>query len=246
MAVPHNTVSEFPKVATGGKKKKVGDLRSIMRRMSGKGSPPTSLNFHTGVRPHFPHSPGRALEEAFSHSFRRVCLYHQTCKPSLKNSGIQLPDFSQNQVQTRALTVTFQALANQAEEHLPTVVTEGRSSVRMHIEGMRADLEVLESGGGYGKGNKDELCKPPICSARPGFKFLHRYIAKRVAWLPTAEMTCERTGRQHLGQNVVHGHKCRWKRGILHLLRGTLLYGWRKWLLWKVSTVPPLHRLYLL
>lgn len=45
-------------------------------------------------------------------------------------------------------TVAFQALPHQAEQHLAAVITEGRSTVGMHVEGVWPDLEVFKRGGG--------------------------------------------------------------------------------------------------
>lgn len=44
--------------------------------------------------------------------------------------------------------IALEALAHEAEEHLPAVVTEGGSAVRVHSESMRSDLEILEGGRG--------------------------------------------------------------------------------------------------
>lgn len=46
----------------------------------------------------------------------------------------------------RSLTVTFEPLPDEPKQHLPTVVTEGRSSVRVHIERMRSNLEIFKGG----------------------------------------------------------------------------------------------------
>lgn len=43
-------------------------------------------------------------------------------------------------------TFTFESLSDQAPQHLPTVITEGRGLVGVHIQGMGPDLEVLDSG----------------------------------------------------------------------------------------------------
>jgi len=50
------------------------------------------------------------------------------------------------------LTFTLEALPDQAPQHLPTVVAEGRGLVGVHVEGMRADLEVLYRGQSWSRG----------------------------------------------------------------------------------------------
>lgn len=41
------------------------------------------------------------------------------------------------------LTVALEPLPDQAKEHLAAVVAEGRRPVRVHVERMRANLEVF-------------------------------------------------------------------------------------------------------
>lgn len=48
----------------------------------------------------------------------------------------------------RSLTVTFEPLSDQPKQHLSAVVAEGRSSVRVHIERVRPNLEIFKSGCG--------------------------------------------------------------------------------------------------
>lgn len=46
----------------------------------------------------------------------------------------------------RSLTVTFEPLSDEPKQHLSTVVAEGRSSVRVHIERVRPNLEIFKGG----------------------------------------------------------------------------------------------------
>lgn len=46
----------------------------------------------------------------------------------------------------RSLTVTFEALSDKPKQHLPTVVAEGRSSVRVHVERVGPNLEIFKGG----------------------------------------------------------------------------------------------------
>lgn len=51
-------------------------------------------------------------------------------------------------------TFTFEALADQAPQHLSTVVAEGGGLVGVDVEGMGSDLEVFNRRLGYGKEEK--------------------------------------------------------------------------------------------
>lgn len=44
------------------------------------------------------------------------------------------------------LTVTLEPLSDQPKQHLSTVVTEGWGPVRVHVEGMRPNLEIFKRG----------------------------------------------------------------------------------------------------
>lgn len=46
----------------------------------------------------------------------------------------------------RSLTVTFEALSDEPKQHLPAVVAEGRSSVRVHVERVGPNLEIFKGG----------------------------------------------------------------------------------------------------
>ena len=46
----------------------------------------------------------------------------------------------------KGLTVTFEPLSDQTEQHLSTVVAEGRGPVRVHVEGVGPNLEVFKCG----------------------------------------------------------------------------------------------------
>ena len=46
----------------------------------------------------------------------------------------------------RRPTFAFESLAHQTPQHLPTVVTEGRRLVGVHVQRVRTDLEVLNRG----------------------------------------------------------------------------------------------------
>lgn len=45
-----------------------------------------------------------------------------------------------------SLTVTFEPLSDESKQHLSAVVAEGRSSVRVHVERMRTNLEIFKGG----------------------------------------------------------------------------------------------------
>lgn len=46
----------------------------------------------------------------------------------------------------RSLTVAFEALSDEPKQHLPAVVAEGRSAVRVHVERVRPNLEIFKGG----------------------------------------------------------------------------------------------------
>lgn len=52
------------------------------------------------------------------------------------------------------LTFTFEALPDQAPQHLSTVVAEGGGLVGVDVEGMRSDLEVFNRRLGYERKKK--------------------------------------------------------------------------------------------
>lgn len=45
-----------------------------------------------------------------------------------------------------SLTVTFEPLSDESKQHLSAVVAEGWSSVRVHVERMRTNLEIFKGG----------------------------------------------------------------------------------------------------
>lgn len=59
-----------------------------------------------------------------------MCEPHQNVTP-------RLPIF---------LTVTLEPLSDQSEQHLSTVVAEGRGPVRVHVECVRPNLEIFKRG----------------------------------------------------------------------------------------------------
>lgn len=87
----------------------------------------------------------------------------------------------------RALTITLEALSDQAKKHLPAVVAEGGCSVRMDVEGMRADPEVLKSGRGWGERKSERLggsgCLEPNTSFEPSVHVTQ--VGSNVNWFPS-------------------------------------------------------------